>query len=86
MTCLVHAVGRLCEDVTGAARLGCLRNLTLAQMMSISQVPSEGGNDINLDASIDGIWVSNDDLAAANARQLNRIHYMAGSTLKEGQT
>lgn len=83
---LVSAVTPFCGNTTGAARLACLRDLSLDSFMNISYSIGESYANVDDSAMIDGIWVTNSSVAAARNGQLNRIHFMAGSMPEEGES
>ncbi|OJJ43546.1 hypothetical protein ASPZODRAFT_73964 [Penicilliopsis zonata CBS 506.65] len=83
----VPAVAAVCGDAVGAERLGCLRNLTVDEFMNnISWSIGDGYANIDSGAIVDGIWIANQSVAAAQNGQLNRINYMAGGMPEEGES
>ena len=84
---LVPAVSKVCGDAVGAERLTCLRALSVEEFMgNISWNATPGWRNTDSGAIIDGIWIANNSVAAAEAGQLNRIHYMMGSMPEEGES
>ncbi|PYH97875.1 alpha/beta-hydrolase [Aspergillus ellipticus CBS 707.79] len=83
----VPAVADVCGDSIGAARLACLRSLSVDEFMNnISWSIGEAYANADSGAIIDGIWIANQSVAAARNGQLNRVNYMAGSMPEEGQS
>lgn len=81
------AVQAVCGDAIGAERLACLRSLSVDEFMSnISWSVGSGYDNYDDGAIIDGIWIANNDVAAAKNGELNRIHFMSGSMPDEGQS
>lgn len=83
----VPAVAAVCGNSTGAARLSCLRSLSTDEFMNnITWSIGHGYANSDNGAIIDGVWIANHTVAAARNGQLNRVHYMAGSMLEEGES
>lgn len=84
---LVPAVAAVCGNSTGAERLSCLRGLSLDEFMNnITFSLGTGYSNTDSGAIVDGIWISNQSVAASRAGQLNRIHFMSGSMPDEGES
>jgi len=80
-------VAAVCGDAIGAERLSCLRGLSLDEFMNnITFNIGSGYDNYDEGAIIDGIWISNQSIAAARNGQLNRIHFMSGSMPEEGES
>lgn len=55
-------------------------------MNNITWSVGEGYANADDSAIIDGIWIANQIVAAAQNGQLNRVNYMAGSMPEEGES
>ncbi|KAJ6003517.1 hypothetical protein N7451_006064 [Penicillium sp. IBT 35674x] len=88
----VPAVAAVCGDLIDGPRLACLRSLSVNEIQNnISYTVGNSWEQIFFSgddegAIIDGIYVTNNTIAALKAGQVNNIHFMSGSMPEEAQS